>query len=103
MKKQQLIDLIYTLEEEAFDRVWLHRKNENHYQDPNIRPVIEEVLTKYNLKFGEQDEFDYNFWEGVLAATRLLTYNLGAKEFGYDQVGTEALQDYGCDYGFLDS
>ena len=103
MTKQQLIDLIYDLGNEAVDRVWLHRKSEEHYNDPNIRPRIEEVLNKYNLKFGEQDNFDYNFWEGVLAATRLLTYNIDAKEFGYDQVGTEALQDYGCDYGFLDS
>ena len=46
MTKQQLIDLIYTLEEEAFERVWLHRKNENHYQDPNIYQIFYHCGTK---------------------------------------------------------
>lgn len=95
--------MIWMLEEEACERVWLHRKTLDDYYNPSIRPVIDRILNKYNLEFGKQDNFDYNFWEGVLAVTRLLTYNIDAKEFKYDEVGVEAIRDYGYEYGFLDT
>ena len=104
MTKKELISLVYDVEAEACDRVWLHRKYPEDYADGSpIKPVIQEVLDTYGLKFGEQSDFDYHFWEGVLACCRLFSYNLAAKEFGVDQLDVSALRDYGIDLGFLDS
>lgn len=103
MKKEDLINLILDILDEASDRVWLHRKSESDYENPHLRPIIQKVLDKYDLKFGEADNFDYHFWEGVLAVTCFLAHKIDNKSELKGLMDISVLRNYGLDFGLLDT
>ena len=103
MTKKELIQLMGDIYAEAYDRVWLHRKYPEDYENPKIRPIIQSTLDKYGLEFGDGDDFDYHYWEGIYAVMGFLLHKTSSDSEFKDLMDISTLRDYGSEFGLLDT